>query len=82
MHLGFQIVWLCRGVSYKQKNLTSAFILLFQSRGSTRDGTGVHDSIVNQLLTKVGVDFNKINIIFSFWQFTFCILDFPYDCKG
>ena len=25
----------------------------FQSRGSTRDGTGVHDSIVNQLLTKV-----------------------------
>lgn len=26
---------------------------LMQSRGSTRDGTGVHDSIVNQLLTKV-----------------------------
>lgn len=25
----------------------------FQTRGSTRDGTGVHDSIVNQLLTKV-----------------------------
>ncbi|GKV52523.1 hypothetical protein SLEP1_g59101, partial [Rubroshorea leprosula] len=25
----------------------------FQSRGSTRDGTGVHDSIVNQLLTKI-----------------------------
>jgi hypothetical protein len=30
------------------------FILHIQSRGSTRDGTGVHDSIVNQLLTKVG----------------------------
>lgn len=29
------------------------FKLLLQSRGSTRDGTGVHDSIVNQLLTKV-----------------------------
>lgn len=26
-----------------------------QSRGSTKDGTGVHDSIVNQLLTKVGL---------------------------
>lgn len=24
-----------------------------KSRGSTRDGTGVHDSIVNQLLTKI-----------------------------
>jgi vesicle-fusing ATPase len=24
-----------------------------KTRGSTRDGTGVHDSIVNQLLTKV-----------------------------
>lgn len=30
-----------------------AFVM--QSRGSTRDGTGVHDSIVNQLLTKVCV---------------------------
>ncbi|KAF3625798.1 Vesicle-fusing ATPase [Capsicum annuum] len=28
-----------------------AFVM--QSRGSTRDGTGVHDSIVNQLLTKI-----------------------------
>jgi hypothetical protein len=27
--------------------------LVVQSRGSSRDGTGVHDSIVNQLLTKV-----------------------------
>ncbi|TXG48620.1 hypothetical protein EZV62_024495 [Acer yangbiense] len=27
-----------------------------KSRGSTRDGTGVHDSIVNQLLTKVQVE--------------------------
>ncbi|AQK87883.1 Vesicle-fusing ATPase [Zea mays] len=27
--------------------------LFMQSRGSTRDGTGVHDSIVNQLLTKI-----------------------------
>lgn len=27
-----------------------------QSRGSTRDGTGVHDSIVNQLLTKVSAE--------------------------
>ncbi|KAK6805415.1 hypothetical protein RDI58_003200 [Solanum bulbocastanum] len=26
---------------------------IMQSRGSTRDGTGVHDSIVNQLLTKI-----------------------------
>lgn len=25
-----------------------------KQRGSTRDGTGVHDTIVNQLLTKVG----------------------------
>lgn len=29
------------------------FSRLVQSRGSTKDGTGVHDSIVNQLLTKV-----------------------------
>lgn len=29
------------------------FSCYIQSRGSTRDGTGVHDSIVNQLLTKV-----------------------------
>eukprot|EP00271_Cylindrocystis_brebissonii_P002917 TRINITY_DN13669_c0_g1_i1.p1 TRINITY_DN13669_c0_g1~~TRINITY_DN13669_c0_g1_i1.p1 ORF type:complete len:771 (-),score=140.62 TRINITY_DN13669_c0_g1_i1:299-2611(-) len=36
-----------------------------KSRGSTRDGTGVHDSIVNQLLTKIdGVDaLNNILLI-------------------
>lgn len=33
-----------------------------QSRGSTRDGTGVHDSIVNQLLTKVSVNAFMIKI--------------------
>lgn len=27
-----------------------------KSRGSVRDGSGVHDTVVNQLLTKVGVD--------------------------
>ncbi|GJR03212.1 vesicle-fusing ATPase [Tanacetum coccineum] len=33
-----------------------------ESRGSTRDGTGVHDSIVNQLLTKIdGVE--SLNIV-------------------
>lgn len=33
---------------------TNSYSEIFeQSRGSTRDGTGVHDSIVNQLLTKV-----------------------------
>jgi hypothetical protein len=35
--------------------------LFFQSRGSTRDGTGVHDSIVNQLLTKVGEEFSLLS---------------------
>ncbi|KAH9622103.1 hypothetical protein KSS87_022881 [Heliosperma pusillum] len=30
-----------------------------KSRGSTRDGTGVHDSIVNQLLTKAGMTNRK-----------------------
>lgn len=36
-----------------------------KSRGSTRDGTGVHDSIVNQLLSKIdGVDsLNNILLI-------------------
>ena len=35
-----------------------------QSRGSTRDGTGVHDSIVNQLLTKVSKGVEYIYIFF------------------
>jgi len=39
-------------MSFKQNNYNS-MLCNFQSRGSTRDGTGVHDSIVNQLLTKV-----------------------------
>jgi vesicle-fusing ATPase len=36
-----------------------------KSRGSTKDGTGVHDTIVNQLLTKIdGVDaLNNILLI-------------------
>lgn len=34
----------------------------FQSRGSTRDGTGVHDSIVNQLLTKVSKNFKIFSV--------------------
>ena len=36
-----------------------------KARGSSRDGTGVHDSIVNQLLTKIdGVDsLNNILVI-------------------
>jgi hypothetical protein len=58
-------------VSFKLELRLSASIiteeimhLLFcflQSRGSTRDGTGVHDSIVNQLLTKVGEEFSVIS---------------------
>jgi hypothetical protein len=46
-------------------------VLHVQSRGSTRDGTGVHDSIVNQLLTKVSkevsllFEYCKINTSFS-----------------
>jgi len=38
----------------------------FQSRGSTRDGTGVHDSIVNQLLTKVSQRSSYYQFIRSF----------------
>ncbi|KHG00241.1 Vesicle-fusing ATPase -like protein [Gossypium arboreum] len=34
-----------------------------KSRGSTRDGTGVHDSIVNQLLTKIdGVEPGRLEV--------------------
>jgi hypothetical protein len=45
--------------------LTGRSLLLLQSRGSVRDGSGVHDTIVNQLLTKIdGVDaLNNILLI-------------------
>lgn len=31
-----------------------------KQRGSSRDGTGVHDTIVNQLLTKVGLGVRRL----------------------
>ncbi|TYI32313.1 hypothetical protein ES332_A04G051100v1 [Gossypium tomentosum] len=36
-----------------------------KSRGSTRDGTGVHDSIVNQLLTKIDGVESLNNVLLS-----------------
>lgn len=40
--------------NYLPFTISCVLSCVFQQRGSTRDGTGVHDSIVNQLLTKVG----------------------------
>ena len=42
-----------------------------KSRGSTRDGTGVHDSIVNQLLSKIDAGWcSGTFFVFSFsWEF-------------
>jgi vesicle-fusing ATPase len=68
-------VSLCRAAQeeYKREGDNSELhVIIFdeidaicKSRGSSRDGTGVHDSIVNQLLTKIdGVDaLNNILLI-------------------
>ena len=59
MYVGIEAV----SIHYKNDNRRHMHVLFLflQSRGSTRDGTGVHDSIVNQLLTKVGEEFSVLS---------------------
>uniref|UniRef100_A0A2N9I0G3 Vesicle-fusing ATPase n=1 Tax=Fagus sylvatica TaxID=28930 RepID=A0A2N9I0G3_FAGSY len=65
-HFGFKVVWLCNP-SFRMDGKSSMHVLIlhFQKRGSTRDCSGVRDSIVNQLLTKIdGVEsLNNILLI-------------------